>query len=239
MAEGGATEMATSLETCADQIPPALQELMTSHDNMLQIAKYCKDAYATEDQATVFGQTKQYTNDALLNVAYHVHKVSLHLTQYLELQSRELEQLDVRVHHLNNRLTLSKDVVARNSFQQPEALKAYTTSDKVTKLEGCDAAAPLPRYEREAINLSLYDDLGTTGGQTMRSTSSLSIPSVTASPPPPAGGPPKPTEAHPPPPKTPRPAGEANPPPPAGHPPPPAGPPPGSTPGGAPPPPPR
>ena len=94
--------MATSLETCADQIPPALQELMTIHDNMLQIAKYCKDAYATEDQATVFGQTKQYTNDALLNVAYHVHKVSLHLTQYLELQSRELEQLDVRVHHLNN-----------------------------------------------------------------------------------------------------------------------------------------
>ena len=45
----------------------------------------------------LFAQTKQYTNDALLNVAYHVHQVSLQLTNYLQVQAAELEKVDLQI----------------------------------------------------------------------------------------------------------------------------------------------
>ncbi len=42
-------------------------------------------------------QTKQYANDALLNVAYHVHQLSVHLTNYLQVQATELEKIDQKI----------------------------------------------------------------------------------------------------------------------------------------------
>jgi hypothetical protein len=71
-------EMPSDLATCMETIPPALDELAKSQGTVQQIALYCKAAYQEgSDVNAVFEQTKNYTNDALQNVVYHVHNVGL------------------------------------------------------------------------------------------------------------------------------------------------------------------
>jgi hypothetical protein len=71
-------EMPNDLATCMETIPPALDELAKSQGTVQQIALYCKAAYQEgSDVNAVFEQTKNYTNDALQNVVYHVHNVGL------------------------------------------------------------------------------------------------------------------------------------------------------------------
>jgi hypothetical protein len=72
-------QLPTDLGSCSAAIPAALEEMMQSHNSILQISQYCKDAYAATGDVSpeLMNQTKQYTSDALLNVAYHIHKVTL------------------------------------------------------------------------------------------------------------------------------------------------------------------
>lgn len=105
-------ELPADLNGCSAAIPAALEEMMTSHNNIGQISQYCKSAYqqvlalhyarayipkSGDVTPELYNQTKQYTNDALLNVAYHVHQVSLQLTNYLQVQTAELEKVDLQI----------------------------------------------------------------------------------------------------------------------------------------------
>lgn len=78
-------------------LPAALKALLDSHNSIAQIADYCKRAYTADDPNKIFEQTQKYTKEALANVAYHVHAVSTHMTNLLELQANELEKLDVQL----------------------------------------------------------------------------------------------------------------------------------------------
>jgi hypothetical protein len=82
-------------------LPGALSELAQSHENIEKIAQYCRNAY-TADQSDAFGKTQTYIRDALSNVAYHVHTVGLHLTNFLQLQVTELDKLDLQIRTLTD-----------------------------------------------------------------------------------------------------------------------------------------
>jgi hypothetical protein len=90
--------------------PKALSELAQSQQNIEQIAQYCKNAYLSDpDQNAVFGKTQVYLKDVLSNVAYHIHTVALHLTGFLQLQTKELDKLDLQIQSLtdvSNRLLI-------------------------------------------------------------------------------------------------------------------------------------
>ncbi len=84
-------------------LPSALANLQQSQKNIEQIALYCKTAYANEnEQPAVFQKTQMYLKDALSNVAYHIHTVGLHLTNFLQLQVNEIDKLDLQIQTLKS-----------------------------------------------------------------------------------------------------------------------------------------
>jgi hypothetical protein len=89
-------------------LPKAMQDLQQAHTNIEQIAEYCRQTYAREaDTNAVFSRTQNYIKDALSNVAYHVHTVSLHLGTVLLLEANELEQMDLQVNIIAQVFALS------------------------------------------------------------------------------------------------------------------------------------
>ncbi len=84
-------------------IPKALQDLLESNNNIKQIATYCKSAYLSPgDQAKVYDQTREYTKECILNVAYHVQTIGTHISSLLDLQTNEIDKLDIQIRALSD-----------------------------------------------------------------------------------------------------------------------------------------
>jgi hypothetical protein len=91
------------LSTYLTTIPNALQELTKSHNNITQIANYCKSAYATDpDQNAIYAKTQNYIKDALANVAYHIQNVGKNLNDFLLLQTKEIAKLDIQIQSITD-----------------------------------------------------------------------------------------------------------------------------------------
>jgi len=143
-------------------LPKTLNDLMASRKNIDQIAVYCKTAYET-DPGTVFQQTQKYTRDALSNVAYHIHAVGLHLTNFLQLQANEIEKIDLQIQTLTDRMKSAHDNTGASGFRTMESVKKYQSKPKLRKLEGNEipeSSRTLPKYVRQPINLKALDNVG-------------------------------------------------------------------------------
>lgn len=80
-----------------ETIPAAIEELSKNQDTIKQIAEFCRDAYQGDKEAEVFTQTRDYTTNALLNVAYHVQNIATHVTSFVSAQLSEIEKLDSQI----------------------------------------------------------------------------------------------------------------------------------------------
>eukprot|EP00013_Stygamoeba_regulata_P021157 CAMPEP_0177656644 /NCGR_PEP_ID=MMETSP0447-20121125/15694_1 /TAXON_ID=0 /ORGANISM="Stygamoeba regulata, Strain BSH-02190019" /LENGTH=202 /DNA_ID=CAMNT_0019160811 /DNA_START=97 /DNA_END=705 /DNA_ORIENTATION=+ len=152
----------STLAECSAAIPQSLEEVRTSHANVIQISEYCKGAFQGENQADIYEQTKKYTTDALLNVAYHIHNLGVQLTHYLQLQTLELEKLDVRIQSVNSRLQAAHDIAGISATADQSGFKEYRRQTKMRKLEGKDLparCAPVQEFVRQPINLDRYNGL--------------------------------------------------------------------------------
>jgi hypothetical protein len=89
-------EMAT-MEEVRDALPGAMEELAKNQETIKQIADFCRDAYVGDKEAEVFGQTRDYTTNALLNVAYHVQNIATQLTAFVSAQLSEIDKLDSHI----------------------------------------------------------------------------------------------------------------------------------------------
>lgn len=96
---GAAGDMHTFVQTT---IPKALSDLLDSNNNIKQIATYCKSAYLSGDQAKVYDQTREYTKECILNVAYHVQTIGTHISTLLDLQTTEIDKLDIQIRALSD-----------------------------------------------------------------------------------------------------------------------------------------
>jgi len=158
--------MPSDLSSCSSAVPAALEELLKSHASVQQIAQYCKSAYGEDgDRNAVYEQTKNYTNDALQNVVYHVHNVGLQITNFLEVQTKEIERLDLQIKTLSDRMKACHDATGSSDKQKMEASRSFVSKGiKMRKLEGADvpyAAQPLQPFVRSAtIDLNALDNVG-------------------------------------------------------------------------------
>ena len=101
-------------------LPNALKDLEKSHRNITQIAEWCKNAYNADPNPEIFAKTQNYVRDALSNVAYHIHTVGLHLTNFMQLQTAEVDKLDLQLGTLTNvRNDLSFFTVLENEICSP------------------------------------------------------------------------------------------------------------------------
>jgi len=73
-------------------IPTALNELAGNKDRIIQIAQYCQGAYKDNERDTVFQQTKDYTTNALQNVALHIHTIAEHVQNFFTLTNRRIRK---------------------------------------------------------------------------------------------------------------------------------------------------
>lgn len=93
-----ATTLPGDMRSALQAVPDSLAELQKSSHNVGQIAEYCRQlGQSGANPEEVLRQTRDYVKASLVNVAYHVHAVSLQLTNFLSLQASELEKLDVTV----------------------------------------------------------------------------------------------------------------------------------------------
>jgi len=139
-------------------IPKALSDLSESHNNIKQIATYCKNAYSSGDPNKVYEQTQNYTKDALLNVAYHIQTIGSHITSLLELQANEIDKLDIQIRAISDRMKACHDATGAAGFRTKDSAKVYQKTTKVRKLEGPqvpEAAKPLIKYVRRPIRMDL------------------------------------------------------------------------------------
>lgn len=216
--------MPNDLATCMETIPPALDELAKSQGTVQQIALYCKAAYQEgADVNAVFEQTKNYTNDALQNVVYHVHNVGLQITNFLEVQMKEIEKIDLQVRLLSERMRACHEASGAPDKQLMEAPHPYNQALPSRKLAGHElpwSAQPLQPLPRTIIDLNALDGVGNGDSSITSSRSgapsprSISSSSSLASPHSGFGGPPPPPMSSGAPPPPPPDAGFAPPPPP-------------------------
>jgi len=152
------------VQSITTTLPNALNELNQTHSNLDKITQYCKSAYSQEpDQNAVFQKTQNYIKDALSRVAYDIHTVGLHLTNFLQLQANEIEKLDLQIQTLTDRMKAAHDNTGASGFRTMEAVKTY---QKKPKMKKCDEnelpenARSLNRFTRQSINLKALDNVG-------------------------------------------------------------------------------
>jgi len=143
-----------------EQIPDAFQQLSQSRDTITQIVQFCKDSYSAsatgaegseEKTAQSFAQTRKYTSNALLNVAYHVQNLATILTTYVDGQLDEIDRMLIDTEAVAERLRSHYDRNGAEVFRPPESTRTFQKQGKCTKLTGDDLpelARPLPKFER-------------------------------------------------------------------------------------------
>jgi len=130
-----------AIKTLYDQtIPTAIGALKESQKTLDQIAQYCRESKKKDDYDGVFQQTQDYTKDALMNVAYHVHTVGTHLTSFLHFQAREMDKLDLKIGTLTARMKGCHDAAGEEGFNTKESARTYTVGNKMSKLD--DSSLP-------------------------------------------------------------------------------------------------
>ena len=89
------------LASCQAALPQVLADLQQSSTNVTKIAEYCRATYASSpDALATYANTQNYIKDSLSNVSYHIHTMGIHLTNFLQLQSFEMDKLDLQVQAL-------------------------------------------------------------------------------------------------------------------------------------------
>lgn len=147
-------------------IPKALADLNQSHVNIEQIAQYCKSVYSQpeQDKTAVFLKTQTYLKDALSNVAYHIHTVGLHFTNFLQMQANEIDRLDLQLKTIGDKMNLAHDNVGKSAFRTVESTKTFEPRAKMQKIQDENElpanARPIPKYVRQPINLKALDNVG-------------------------------------------------------------------------------
>jgi hypothetical protein len=132
-----------TLEEYSAAIAGSLSKLDEAYTNITNISQYCKSAYQQEDKNEIYERTKNYTSDAILNIAYHVHSLAVQFAQSMDLQVGHLDQLAVSLQSLTDRLQLAHDVSGCVPAHQEYTIKDYVPQEKVVKLEaGSDELMP-------------------------------------------------------------------------------------------------
>jgi len=152
----------SDLSSWSASIPAALEEMNASTVNIQQIAQYCKQSFQQSGSVSseLYGQTKQYTNDALINVAYHIHKVSYTLTNFLQVQQTEIERLELQIKTVADRLRAAHEQTGAITLRTMEAPRNSQRSYKFKKLEEGEVpetGKPLGKYQRTPINFSALE----------------------------------------------------------------------------------
>jgi hypothetical protein len=151
-------EEQTAESLISTTIPQALNDLKNSHNQIDQIAAYCKNAYLQPDanKQDIFLKTQTYLRDALSNVAYHVHTVGLHLTKFLKFQDEQIDELELQVNVLTDRLKSAHDTTGVSSFRTVEAVKIYQRQIKSKQI----APPQTEVFQRQPLNLKALDNVG-------------------------------------------------------------------------------
>ena len=157
----GEASLPGTLEECDVAINGALGELMSSYENITKISEYCKTAYQQEDRNEIYSRTKNYTSDAILNVAYHVYKLGIHFSQAILLQNAHLDHIGLAINSLSDRLRLSHESTGQTGLKNPANVRGYDKLPKVQKLEAGShelppCTQPVAAWVRRPIDFDSY-----------------------------------------------------------------------------------
>jgi hypothetical protein len=120
--------MAQEIEDIAAmKLPEALKQLKTGYEAMERIARYCHGAQKKKEYQQIYMQSQNYSQDALENAAHHVNAIGIHLTQFLTLQAERVDQLDIHIKILTDRLSGLKASAGLAHYHSEKAeLDAYS-----------------------------------------------------------------------------------------------------------------
>lgn len=146
------------LEQILKEVPESLRALTENHQNLLNVAQYCSEAYLQASGGTeALSQTRSLLTQSLASVAFQVNSVAESLLQLLDLQGAQLSQLQGSVHQLGQSVEMHREKVARRE------IGSFTAQRRVPR---CHKLLPPPQpktrppYSRQPINFQQLDALG-------------------------------------------------------------------------------
>lgn len=157
-------------------IPEGRKSLIECHENLLGIAQYCEQNYASaNDKKKALECTQNFTTQSLASVAYQVHTLASSMLNLLSEQDDELSKLTSAIDNLSERVDIHCEKVARREVGSLTARKPITKT--VCVQDPPNRERPV-KYIRKHINYSDLDDLGhgiKTGSSTLRGSKNASI----------------------------------------------------------------
>lgn len=173
----------TDMNSSMRAVPDALAELLKSSQNIQQISDYCKQlGQAQVPVEEKVRQTADYVKASLVNVSYHVHAVSLQLTNFLQLQANEIEKIDLSLRMITEvfcftcyshfkKVKASKEFMGAVGMQAITEPRNYKEREKSKKIPGFLFRNVLPNFSgfdtsenvkpvRSILNLKSLENVG-------------------------------------------------------------------------------
>eukprot|EP01095_Lingulamoeba_sp_RSL-Kostka_P001232 TRINITY_DN1175_c0_g1_i1.p1 TRINITY_DN1175_c0_g1~~TRINITY_DN1175_c0_g1_i1.p1 ORF type:complete len:277 (+),score=117.05 TRINITY_DN1175_c0_g1_i1:58-888(+) len=142
-------------EICYQNMQPILEDINNSSNSLGDIINYCSNSYDSNKQE-VFSQTQQYAGDAILNIAYHVHRGAVEIHNYLDVQLKELDKIDIKLKNLTCRTDIAR--ISSDNTDTLEYVPVIPTENKHTKIE--EEVPMVEEYERTGIDFNKFDEIG-------------------------------------------------------------------------------
>ena len=101
----------------SDNLEEDLRNLGSSGKDLMDVADYCEVNYAqSEDKKAALEMTKDYAVQSLASVAYQINNLAFNFLAALEGTDFELQKLDGSVKHLEHKININNEKIARKQI---------------------------------------------------------------------------------------------------------------------------
>ncbi|XP_067937474.1 abl interactor 1-like isoform X2 [Watersipora subatra] len=161
--------MAELYQLQEQEIPEAMTQLKDGHVNLKKVADYCEGLYLqAAEKKPALEETRGYTTQALASVAYQINTLATSFLSLLDLQARQLVDMESSINHLSQTVTIHKEKVARKE------IGVLTTSKTIHRPVGVKSPGiifpvqpeKVVKYIRKPIDYTILDSVGSGGPRT-------------------------------------------------------------------------